>query len=252
MIAPARFGAILFDLDGVLTSTARVHAAAWKQVFDDFLLTRSKRTGEPFDAFDENLDYDRYVDGKPRYDGVRSFLASRSITLPEGSQESPPSEESVCGLGNRKEELVLAAIRAGRVESFPGSVAFLRWVRGLGLKTAVVSSSRHCAEVIQQAGMSDQFDARVDGMVADQLGLQGKPAPDVYLHAADLVHTAPARCVVVEDAIAGVQAGRTGRFGLVVGVDRRGHAEALLENGASLVVSDLAELITDAKRGDEK
>jgi beta-phosphoglucomutase family hydrolase len=252
VIAPTRFGAILFDLDGVLTSTAKVHAAAWKRVFDEFLMTRSGRLEEPFRAFDQDLDYERYVDGKPRYDGVRSFLASRNITLPEGNQDSPPSEESICGLGNKKDELVLAAIQAGHVEAFPGSVAFLRWVRDLGLRTAVVSSSRHCAAVIQKVGISDLFDARVDGIVEDELGLPGKPAPDVYLYAAKLVQTAPSRSVVIEDAIAGVQAGRAGGFGLVVGVDRRAHAEELRRNGASLVVSDLAELINEAKRGDER
>lgn len=249
VFTPARFGAVLFDLDGVLTSTARVHAACWKQTFDDFLQTRSARTGEPFRPFDVEDDYKRYVDGKPRYDGVRSFLASRSITLPEGTPDSPPDEESVCGVGNRKDELVKQAIRAGKAETYPNSIAFVRWVRGLGLKTAVVSSSRNCTEVLQAVGIEELFEARVDGVVVDHLHLPGKPAPDTYLHAAELVGVTPPRAVVVEDAIAGVQAGRAGGFGLVVGVDRGGGAEGLRQNGADLVVSDLGELLDKPEGG---
>jgi beta-phosphoglucomutase family hydrolase len=252
LFAPARFDAVLFDLDGVLTTTARVHAACWKQTFDDFLRARSARTGEPFRPFDADEDYKRFVDGKPRYDGVRSFLASRGITLPEGTPAAPLDEESVHGLGNRKDERVEKAIRAGGAQTYPGSVAFVRWVRGLGLKAAVVSSSHHCTAVLRAAGIEDLFDTQVDGEVVDRLRLPGKPAPDTYLHAARLLGAPPARAVVVEDALAGVQAGRAGGFGLVIGVDRGGEAEALRQNGAGLVVSDLGELLDRPDGGQER
>jgi beta-phosphoglucomutase family hydrolase len=243
VLTPARFGAVLFDLDGVLTSTARVHAAAWKQMFDHYLLSRSRRTGEPFRPFDVDADYKQYVDGKPRYDGVRSFLASRGIRLPEGTETSASHEESVCGLGNQKDELVKQALHTGGVKTYPGAIDLVRRVGGLGLKTAVVSSSRNCAEVLRAVGIEGLFDVRVDGEVIDRLHLPGKPAPDTYLHAAELLGVPPARAVVVEDAIAGVQAGRAGGFGLVIGVDRGGSAEALRQSGADVVVSHLGELI---------
>ncbi|AUX30306.1 MULTISPECIES: beta-phosphoglucomutase family hydrolase [Sorangium] len=248
VLKPARFDAVLFDLDGVLTSTARVHAAAWKQMFDDYLRSRSLLTGEAFRPFDLNADYKQYVDGKPRYDGVRSFLASRAIALPEGTPASPPDEQSVCGLGNRKDELVKQAIHDGRVHTYPGAIAMVRWVRRLGLKVAVVSSSRNCAEILRATGIEELFDARVDGEVVEQLHLPGKPAPDTYLWAAERLDAAPSRAVVVEDAIAGVQAGRAGGFGLVVGVDRGGSAEMLRKNGADLVVTDLGELVGEHER----
>jgi beta-phosphoglucomutase family hydrolase len=243
VLTPARFDAVLFDLDGVLTSTARIHAAAWKQMFDDYLGARSRRTAEPFRPFDLRADYKQYVDGKPRYDGVRSFLASRGIALPEGSPASPPEEASVCGLGNRKDELVRQAIHGGRVHAYPGATTLAGWLRRRGLKMAVVSSSHNCAEILRAAGIEDLFQVRVDGEVIDRLRLRGKPAPDTYLHAAERLGVAPARAVVVEDALAGVQAGRAGAFGLVVGVDRGGSAELLRNNGADLVVSDLGELL---------
>ncbi len=239
----------MFDLDGVLTSTARLHAACWKQTFDDFLRTRSDRTGEPFRAFDLNHDYKQFVDGKPRYDGVASFLASRGIDLPEGTADSPPDEDSVHGLGNRKDRLVNQAIREGGVKAFPGSIAFVRKVRELGLKTAVVSSSHHCAGVLRSAGIEELFDLQVDGEVVDRLGLPGKPAPDTYLHAAEQFGVPPQRAVVVEDAISGVQAGHAGGFGLVIGVDRGGSAEELRKNGADLVVSDLGEFLVSSDEG---
>jgi beta-phosphoglucomutase family hydrolase len=243
VFTPGRFDAVLFDLDGVLTSTARIHAACWKQMFDDFLRSRGHRKGEPFHPFDMDTDYKQYVDGKPRYDGVRSFLASRGITLPEGTQASPTDEESVYGLGNLKDSLVKEAIHSGRVQTYPAAIDLVRWLRGVGLKTAVVSSSRNCAEVLRAVGIEGLFDVRVDGEDVDRLHLPGKPAPDTYLHAAQLLGTTPSRAVVLEDAIAGVQAGRAGGFGLVVGVDRGGSAEALHQNGADVVVSDLGELI---------
>lgn len=241
--SPERFDALLLDLDGVLTSTARIHAQCWKQTFDEFLRSWSDRNGEPFRSFDVNSDYKQFVDGKPRYDGVRSFLASRGITLPEGTSQSSADEDSIYGLGNRKNNLVTKAIRAGEAKSYPGSIAFVRWTRGLGLKTAVVSSSHNCAEVLKATGIEDLFDARVDGYTEDSLHLTGKPAPDTYLYAAKLLGVPATRAVVVEDAISGVQSGRAGGFGLVIGVDRGGAAEGLRQNGADLVVSDLGELV---------
>lgn len=246
-----RFDAILFDLDGVLTSTAHIHATCWKKMFDEFLQGRSKRTGEPFRPFDIEDDYKQYVDGKPRYDGVRSFLKSRNIDLPEGSPDSPPDEKSVCGLGNWKDQLVKKEIHAGKVKTYPGSIDFVRWIRGLGIKTAVVSSSRNCLEVLRAVKIEDLFDTRVDGNVVSDLDLPGKPAPDTYLHAAKLLGVPPSRAVVVEDAIAGVQAGGAGDFGLVIGVNRDHGAEKLQQNGAGLVVSDLGELLDEQDGGNK-
>ena len=243
-ITPDRFDAVLFDLDGVLTSTAKIHGKCWKTTFDDFLLQRAAEKKEPFQPFDIDTDYKRYVDGKLRYEGVRSFLASRAIALTEGTPEDPPTANTVCGLGNRKDELVKAAIDQGEVEAYPGSVALVRRLREQGVRTAVVSSSNHCEEVLRAAGILDLFDARVDGRVASQLHLPGKPAPDTFLTAARMLGVTPARAVVVEDAISGVQAGRAGGFGLVVGVDRGGSGAALRAHGADVVVTDLQELLT--------
>jgi beta-phosphoglucomutase family hydrolase len=239
---PAGIRACLFDLDGVLTPTARVHAAAWKQMLDGYLRERTARTGQPFEPFDAAVDYERYVDGKPRYDGVRSFLASRGIELPEGTPADPAGAETVCGLGNRKDELVVDLLRQG-VEPYPGSVRYLHAVRDAGLHRAVVSSSVHCAEVVEAAGIADLFDVRIDGIVAAERRLKGKPAPDTFLAAAEALDVPPAAAAVFEDALAGVEAGRAGGFGFVVGVDRVGQAEALREHGADVVVSDLAELL---------
>ncbi|MDQ4131902.1 MAG: beta-phosphoglucomutase family hydrolase [Actinomycetota bacterium] len=240
---PDGIRACLFDMDGVLTETATVHAAAWKQMFDDFLRARAEATGEPFAPFDAGADYSQYVDGKPRYDGVRSFLASRGITLPEGSPSDPPEAETVAGLGNRKNELVQRLIHDQGVEAYPGSVRFVNHVREAGLRTAVVSSSANCHDVMVAAGIADLFEVRVDGYAVERDGLKGKPAPDTYLAAADKLGVAPAAAAVFEDALAGVEAGRAGNFGCVVGVDRVGHAEALRAHGADLVVDDLAELL---------
>ncbi len=237
------FDAVLFDLDGVLTSTAKIHAACWKSMFDDFLRAHAGSSQQPFIPFDIEDDYKRYVDGKPRYEGVRSFLQSRSITLPYGSPTDDPVIESVCGLGNRKDELVKRAIAAGKVEAYPGSVALLRKLCERKMLMAVVSSSNNCEEVLEAARLADFFAARVDGVVATQKSLRGKPAPDTYLHAAHALDVSPERAVVVEDALAGVKAGRAGGFGLVVGVDRDGVGAALRQHGADIVVTDLAELI---------
>jgi beta-phosphoglucomutase family hydrolase len=240
---PAGIRACLFDLDGVLTQTARVHAAAWKQMFDEFLRERSKRTGEPSVPFDPVRDYDEYVDGKPRYDGVRSFLASRGIELPEGEPSDPPAAETVHGLGNRKNELVLALIERDGVQAYDGSVRYVQAVRDAGLRRAVVSSSANTRQVLVAADIADLFEEVVDGIVAERELLKGKPAPDTFLAAARALDVAAANAAVFEDALAGVAAGRAGRFGFVVGVDRAGQADALREHGADVVVSDLAELL---------
>lgn len=242
-ITPDRFDAVLFDLDGVLTSTAKIHSSCWKTMFDDFLRHRAAERKEPFQPFGIDTDYKRYVDGKLRYEGVRSFLTSRNISLTEGTPEDPPSVETICGLGNRKDELVKAAINQGEVEAYPGSVALVRRLRERGIRTAVVSSSNNCEHVLRAAGIFDLFELRVDGVVASKLGLPGKPAPDTFLEAARMLGVSPPRTVVVEDALAGVQAGRAGGFGLVVGVDREGSGEALRTAGANIVVTDLAELL---------
>jgi beta-phosphoglucomutase family hydrolase len=242
-ITPDRFDAVLFDLDGVLTSTAKIHSSCWKTMFDEFLRHRAAERKEPFQPFDIDTDYKPYVDGKLRYEGVKSFLASRDIALAEGTPEDPPTADTVCGLGNRKDELVKAAIDQGEVESYPGSVELVRWLREQGIRTAVVSSSNNCENVLRAAGILDLFEVRVDGLVAHKLGLPGKPAPDTFLEAARMLGVSPARAVVVEDALAGVQAGRAGGFGLVIGVDREGSGDALRTAGADIVVTDLAELL---------
>lgn len=248
-ITRERYDAILFDLDGVLTSTAAIHAAAWKQMFDQYLSRRAKARGEPFRPFDIDTDYRLYVDGRPRYDGVQQFLESRGIRLPRGTPASPETEESVCGLGNVKDRLVHEQIAAGRVESFCGSVQFLRMVRDQGFHTAVVTSSRNCTLVLKAAGIDGLFDTQVDGRTIEEEHLRGKPAPDSFLRAAERLGVQPSRAVVVEDAISGVQAGRDGRFGLVIGVDRHGDADALCRNGAHVVVTDLADLLEQKDEG---
>jgi beta-phosphoglucomutase family hydrolase len=242
---PAGIAACLFDLDGVLTQTAKVHAAAWKEMFDAFLRERSEQTGEPFQPFAIATDYAEYVDGRLRLDGVRSFLDARGIELPEGSENDPPAAQTVHGLATRKNDLVLDLIRQRGVEAYEGSVRFVEAVRAAGLRRAVVSASRNCREVLAAAGIEHLFEVRIDGNVAAERGLPGKPAPDTYLAAAEAFGLAPAACAMFEDALSGVQAGRAGVFGLVVGVDRVGQAAALRRHGADLVVADLSELLED-------
>ena len=237
-----RFDAALFDMNGVLTDTARIHAASWKKTFDGFLKQRAQTTGEPFRPF-EMEDYELDVDGRPRYDGVRNFLESRGIKLPEGRPEDPSDRKMVCGLGNRKNEMVTEVIKSIRVEAYPGSVALVRYVREHGLRTAVVSASANCAAVLEEAKIADLFDVRVDGIVLEERQLRGKPEPDSFLEAARMLGVEPARAVVFEDAISGVQAGHAVPFGLVVGVSRKNDQDALARNGADIVVRDLAELI---------
>ncbi|MHB1592581.1 MAG: beta-phosphoglucomutase family hydrolase [Streptosporangiaceae bacterium] len=233
----------LFDLDGVLTRTAQVHDAAWKEMFDAFLRQRSAREGQPFVPFDPASDYDEYVDGKPRLDGTRSFLAARGITLPEGGPDDPPDAETVYSLGRRKDEIFKRRIASGGVRVYDGSVRYLRAVRDAGLRRAVVSSSRNCHGVLVAAGIDDLFEARIDGVVAEREHLRGKPAPDSFLAGARALGLEPGAAAVFEDALAGVAAGRAGGFGFVVGVDRVGQADALREHGADVVVTDLAELL---------
>ncbi|HEU5034513.1 MAG TPA: beta-phosphoglucomutase family hydrolase [Mycobacteriales bacterium] len=240
---PAVIRACLFDLDGVLTKTATVHAAAWKQMFDEFLHARAGETGEPFVPFDPHRDYDLYVDGKPRLDGTRDFLQSRGIDLPEGTDDDPPGTATVHGLSNRKNDLVLTKIRTDGVDVYPGSVDYVRRLRAAGVKTAVVSSSANTADVLDCTGLTECFDARIDGVVAKERHLPGKPAPDTFLAGAADLGVPPAAAAVFEDALAGVAAGRAGAFGIVVGVDRVGQADALREHGADVVVGDLSELL---------
>jgi beta-phosphoglucomutase family hydrolase len=242
---PESVHACLFDLDGVLTDTAKVHAAAWKQMFDAYLQDRAKRTGQPLEPFDAKQDYDEYVDGKPRYDGVRSFLAARGIELPEGSPDDPPDRETICGLGNRKNEIVLRMIHEDGVDPYPGSVRYLEAAVGARLRRAVVSSSTNCRDVLEAAGIEHYLEERIDGIVAEREHLKGKPAPDTYLAGARALGVEPGEAAVFEDALAGVEAGRAGSFGFVVGVDRVGQADALRAHGADTVVTDLAELLDE-------
>ncbi|WP_431998892.1 HAD family hydrolase [Streptomyces fungicidicus] len=230
--------ACLFDLDGVVTKTAVVHAAAWRETFDAFL---RERDGDSFRPFTD-ADYDEYVDGRPRADGVRTFLASRGIELPDGDPGDPPDARTVHGLGNRKNERLLAKIRTDGVAAYDGTLRYLAAVRARGLRTAIVSSSANCRDVLRSIGAEDLFDVRVDGVVAAERGLPGKPAPDTFLAAAADLGVEPSRAAVFEDALAGMDAGRAGNFGYVVGVDRVGQADALYAHGADRVVPDLAEL----------
>jgi beta-phosphoglucomutase family hydrolase len=237
--------ACLFDLDGVLTDTASVHAAAWKQMFDDFLRARAERDGTPFRAFDEKADYGPYVDGRPRLDGTRGFLASRGIELPVGGPGDAPDAETIYALSTKKNDLVQEKIVTVGVDVYPGSVRYLQAVKSAGLATACVSSSANAEQVLDVAGLAQYIDHRVDGVTAKQRGLPGKPAPDTFLAAAADLGVTKEQAVVFEDAIAGVESGKAGGFGFVVGVDRVGHAEELHKRGADVVVQDLAELLEE-------
>jgi len=239
---PESIHGCLFDLDGVLTQTAKVHDAAWKEMFDDFLRRRAQASGQKFVPFDPVADYDDYVDGKPRAEGTKAFLESRGIDLPMGNEDDPQDAETIEGLGNRKNEIVLKRLAEDGVQTYPGSVKYVQAVKKAGLRRAVVSSSTNCKQVLEAAGIADLFEARIDGIVAEREHLHGKPAPDTFLAGAKALGLEPGECTVFEDALAGVEAGRAGGFGFVVGVDRVGQADALREHGASVVVTDLSEL----------
>lgn len=236
------FDAVIFDLDGVVTDTASVHASAWKRMFDDFLSRYASRKGDPSQPFDIDKDYRPYVDGKPRLDGVRSFLESRGIELPEGGPEDPPGADTVHGLGKRKNDDFLKQIQEHGAEVYESTVDLIHSVKKHGLKTAIISSSKSCAMILDSVNLSDLFDARVDGVDSEILSIPGKPAPDIFIEAARQLKVKPERAVVIEDAISGVQAGRAGNFGLVVGIARTGDKESLLENGADVAVEDLSEI----------
>lgn len=243
VIVRSRFDAVLFDLDGVITDTASVHAKCWKKMFDEFLSHRKESGESGFRPFDIATDYKQHVDGKLRYDGVRSFLESRGIHLPFGDAEGPPGYGTVTGLGNMKDAMFKKSIDSGGVVIYEDSITVIKHLRGLNIKTAVVSASKNCKKVLEAAGIEQLFDVRVDGNVADQLDLPGKPAPDTFLKAAELLGVDAGRAAVVEDAVSGVQAGRAGGFGLVIGVDHKGDPEKLKEYGADIVLKDLGELL---------
>lgn len=236
------YDAVIFDLDGVITRTAKTHAAAWKAVFDEFLRERAARLGQPFTPFDLDEDYRRYVDGKPRYDGVQSFLAARGIDLPYGDPSDPPSRETVCGLGNRKNTAFLRQVHDEGVEIYESTLDLIHSLKANGFKTAVVSSSKSTRAILDAVHIRNLFDTEVDGADLARLGLKGKPNPDPFLEAAARLHVSPQRAVVVEDAIAGVEAGHRGGFGCVIGVDRAGDQTAFERAGATVVVADLAEV----------
>ena len=242
-ITRAQYDAVLLDLDGVITDTAGIHAACWKQMFDEYLQKQATQRGEAFHPFDIATDYRLYVDGKPRYDGVRDFLKSRGIELPEGSPDDPPQAETVGGLGNRKNDLVNKIIEEKGVEPYEGSVELIHQLRHQEFKLAVVTSSQNCTVVLKAAKLDGVFDAQVDGNMIHARHLAGKPAPDTFLMGAKLLGVEPGRAVVIEDALSGVEAGSAGGFGLVIGVARKGNAEELRRHGAHLVVNDLGERV---------
>jgi beta-phosphoglucomutase family hydrolase len=237
-----QYDAVLLDLDGVITDTASIHAACWKQMFDEYLQKRATQRGEAFRPFDPATDYRLHVDGKPRFDGVRDFLGSRGIRLPEGTPEDLPETDTVGGLGNRKNELVNRVIEDIGVVAYEGSVELIRQLRQRGFKIAVVTSSQNCSAVLRAAKLDALFDIRVDGNTILAEHLAGKPAPDTFLMAAKLLGVEPSRAVVIEDALSGVEAGSNGNFGLVIGVARKGNADELQQHGAHIVVNDLGEL----------
>lgn len=244
------YDAVLFDLDGVITTTEKIHSACWKKTFDQFLRVRADKKGEDFVPFSETDDYLEYVDGKPRYEGVRSFLRSRAIELPEGSKNSPTGEQSVFGLGNRKNQLFTETLGKESPGIYRTSVALARHLKEAGFRLAVVSSSRNCRAVMAAAGIEDLFEVTVDGIAAAEKGLRGKPQPDTFIEAASALGAKPARSIVIEDAAAGVAAGAGGGFGLVIGIARKQNEEELFSNGADMVVSDLGELcLTGSREG---
>lgn len=242
VISPKQHHAVIFDLDGVITKTAAIHAASWKSLFDAFLKEHAEQEGNPFDPFDQETDYLRYVDGKPRYAGIVSFLKSRNIELPMGDPDDPPEIKTVCGLGNRKNQTFLEELERSGVEVYQSTLDLIKQLRKRNIKTALISSSKNCKYIIDKLGLNHLFDAKIDGIDAAKRNIKGKPAPDIFLEAAELVGVKPQHAVVIEDAISGVQAGRRGGFAKVIGVDRANQSEELLLNGAHVVVKDLAEV----------
>ncbi len=237
-----KYQAMILDLDGVITQTSKIHAQAWKEMFEAYLNKRREEGNDAVKAYDRRQDYDEYINGKPRYEGVRSFLESREIELPYGDPDDEPGKETVCGLGNRKNRIFRELLEKNGVEPYEGAVEHIRRWKKKGLKIAVVSSSRNCAAVLKAAGISDLFDARVDGVTAAQENLKGKPDPDIFLFAAKKLGVSPEKAVVYEDAVAGVQAGQKGKFGLVIGVARKNDQHQLQENGADVVIHNFNEL----------
>jgi trehalose-phosphatase len=247
-LSRSAYDAVIFDLDGVVTKTAKVHSQAWKRLFDEFL---KKRSSGDWESFSED-DYRRYVDGKPRYEGVKSFLESRDVELPYGSPEDSPDKETVCGLGNRKNLYFNQLIEQNGVDVYEPAVSLLRELRSAGFKTAVVSSSKNCAAVLDAAGISELFDAKIDGVDAQEMDLEGKPSPDIFLEAAEKIGVEPKRAVVLEDALSGVKAGKRGGFGLVIGVDRTGHGDDLKDKGADVVTDDLSAVEVKASASPQR
>ncbi len=241
-ISPAEFDAVIVDMDGVVTRTATIHAEAWKRVFSGYLKKREERGEGPYQPFDAEADYRRFVDGKPRYDGVASFLAARGISLPRGSPNDSPRRETICGLGNKKDAYFFRLLEQRGVSVYESTVELLRRLRHLGVKVGVFSASRHAEALLARAGVADLFDARVDGVIAEELGLPGKPDPATLLETARRLRASPKRTVVIEDAIAGVQAGSAGKFGLVIGVNRHGEPGELTHHGANVEVEDLGDV----------
>lgn len=238
LLQDKKIKALIFDLDGVVTQTARVHAQAWKRMFDSYLKNRGEKEGKTYEPLDIETDYREHIDGIPRYDGVRNFLTSRGITLPEGTPEDEESEETVAGLGNLKNMYFQEMLKQGGVDVFDDTIAWLKQQRQNGMRTAVISASKNCVDVLHAAGIERLFEEHVDGLQSAQLGLKGKPAPDIFLEAARRLGIAPEACAVFEDARKGVQAARAGGFGLVVGIDRHHDPESLKANGADLVISE--------------
>ncbi|TDJ64013.1 MAG: HAD family hydrolase [Proteobacteria bacterium] len=236
------FDAVIFDMDGVVTDTALLHSVAWKELFDAYLEERAERNGEAFREFDAKGDYLTYVDGKPRYKGVQSFLESRGIDLPSGDQTDGAGQETVCGLGNAKDAIFERLLHRDGPKLFHSTIALIHELKAAGVQTSIISSSKHCQEILQMAGVEDLFVTRIDGVNSEQLGLKGKPDADIFTKSAEMLGVPVSRSVVVEDAVSGVQAGRAGGFALVLGIDRGNNREALMANGADFVVNDLAEI----------
>jgi len=236
------FESVIFDMDGVITKTATVHAKAWKKIFDDYMRERSEKLGEEFKEFDKNKDYLQFVDGKPRYKGVQSFLKSRKISVPFGKPEDPETKETCCGIGNRKNVVFNQLLDKGKVEPFDAAIDLISDLKNAGIRVGIVSSSKNCQKILRAAGVEDLFETRVDGVISAELGLKGKPAGDAFVTAALNLGTTPDRSVVVEDATSGVQAGRNGGFALVIGVARKHNEKSLFKYGADVVVRNMSPI----------